>query len=206
MPRSLPWRMPWVGSWCSQKTRSSSLVGDAGRVVDHENDLRVAGPSAADLLVGGVRGEAAGVADGRRDHARQLPERPSRRPRSSPGRRRRSRAPSGQGGVSGVPVDVVAARGPASASGGPAGRPPGWAWPSGVGRKSRNMGRSDGSRMYPRDTPMTRALGRADGAHGAAPCARRAGPQSKSKIPRPGRELEHEPAPLADLAGRACGW
>ena len=24
VPTSLPWRMPWVGSWPSQKTRSSS--------------------------------------------------------------------------------------------------------------------------------------------------------------------------------------
>ena len=74
VPWSLPWRIPCVGSWFSQKTRSSSRVRDARWVEDDPDDLGVAGPARADLVVGRVRGEAARVADGGRDDARRLPE------------------------------------------------------------------------------------------------------------------------------------
>ena len=60
---SLPWRMPCVGSWPSQKSFSMLLVARLGRLEGDEHDLGVSGPSAADLLVGGVGREPAGVAD-----------------------------------------------------------------------------------------------------------------------------------------------
>ena len=50
------------------------LVRDLRRVVGDQHDLGVAGPAGADLLVGRVRGVAAGIADGRRHDAGELPE------------------------------------------------------------------------------------------------------------------------------------
>jgi hypothetical protein len=50
------------------------LVGQDVRVEGHEDDLGVAGETRAHLLVGGVRGGAALIADGRDRHARGLPE------------------------------------------------------------------------------------------------------------------------------------
>ncbi len=52
------------------------LVARPGRVEDGEDDLRVAGPAGADLLVRRVRREAARIAGCRRVHARRLPEHP----------------------------------------------------------------------------------------------------------------------------------
>src|SRR6185503_13528861 len=43
-------------------------------VVGDQDDLGVAGATAADLFVGRVRGRAAGIADRRRDDAGELPE------------------------------------------------------------------------------------------------------------------------------------
>ena len=95
MPTSLPCRMPWVGSWFSQKSLQQLLVRDLRRVEDDQHRLGVAGAAAADLLVGRVRRVAAGVAD-RGRVARPAPARTrARRPRSSPVRTRRSRCPRG---------------------------------------------------------------------------------------------------------------
>src|SRR4051795_13158793 len=52
------------------------LVAGEKRVEDDEDGLGVAGATRADLLVGRVRRRAARVADGRRVHARGLPEDP----------------------------------------------------------------------------------------------------------------------------------
>ena len=68
----------------------------------------MAGPPGADLAVGRVRGEAAGIADGRA-MTPGAPRSPSRRPRSSRGRRPRSRVPSGHGPASGRAEDAVGA-------------------------------------------------------------------------------------------------
>ena len=74
VPTSLPWRMPWVGSWFSQKSRSISsyevLVGS--KTTSTASVWPVC--AAAHLFVGRVRGEAAGVAHRRRVDARRLPE------------------------------------------------------------------------------------------------------------------------------------
>src|SRR5262249_29474638 len=51
-------------------------VGDGGGVVDGEDDLGVPGAPGAHLLVGGVGGVAAGVADCGGVDARELPEQP----------------------------------------------------------------------------------------------------------------------------------
>ena len=74
VPMSLPWRMPWVGSWFSQKAFEQAVVGDHGRIEDDQHGFGVAGRAAADLVVGRVGREAADVTDGRHMHARQLPE------------------------------------------------------------------------------------------------------------------------------------
>src|SRR5690349_19129193 len=54
-------------------------------VVGDEHDLRVTGAPAADLLVGRVRGRAAGVADGRAVDAGRLPEHALRAPEAAEG-------------------------------------------------------------------------------------------------------------------------
>ena len=72
--RRCPGACPGVGSWSSQNSLSSSLVGDDGRVEHDEHDLGVPGAPGAHLLVGRVRRVATGVADGRRPHAGRLPE------------------------------------------------------------------------------------------------------------------------------------
>ena len=69
------------------EAREQVLEGDLRRAVDDEHDLVVAGPRGADLLVGRVRRQARGVADGGRVDAGRLPEDAARRPRSSRGRR-----------------------------------------------------------------------------------------------------------------------
>ena len=59
------------------------VVARAGRVEHDEHDLVVAGARAAHLLVGGVGGEAAGVADRGRVHAVGLPELALRAPEAA---------------------------------------------------------------------------------------------------------------------------
>src|SRR3984893_8915612 len=59
------------------------LVRDLGRVEHHQHRLGVAGGAAADLLVGGVRGVAARVADRGGVHAGCLPELPLRAPEAA---------------------------------------------------------------------------------------------------------------------------
>src|SRR5215204_91896 len=84
VPTSLPWRIPCLGSWLSQKVRKQLLVGDALRVEDHEHDLVVAGAAGAHLLVGRVRCRPASVADGGHEHAvAELPELPLRPPEAA---------------------------------------------------------------------------------------------------------------------------
>ena len=58
--------MPWVGLWLSKKSFSSCVVADLLGVEDHEHRLVMAGAAGADLLIGRVRREPAGIAD-RRD-------------------------------------------------------------------------------------------------------------------------------------------
>ena len=74
MPTSFPWRIPCVGSCPSQKIAQHLLVARARRVEDGEHGLGVTGAARARLLVGRVRREAAGVADGGRVDAGRLPE------------------------------------------------------------------------------------------------------------------------------------
>ena len=52
------------------------MRGDLAGIVDDEDDLGVPRATRAHLLVGRVRGDAARVADGGREHARCLPEDP----------------------------------------------------------------------------------------------------------------------------------
>ncbi|OQC33854.1 MAG: hypothetical protein BWX64_02868 [Acidobacteria bacterium ADurb.Bin051] len=59
------------------------LVGDRRRVEDHEHHLGVPGAAGADLLVGGVRREAGGVARGGCMDPRLLPEAPLRPPEAA---------------------------------------------------------------------------------------------------------------------------
>jgi hypothetical protein len=57
-----------------KKDLEQLLVADLGWVVTHLHDLGVPGTSAADLLVRGVGGEAACIADGGVGDSRRLPE------------------------------------------------------------------------------------------------------------------------------------
>ena len=59
------------------------LVARLGRVEHHQHGLGVAGAAAADLLVGGVGREAAGVADGGGPDALGLPELALRAPEAA---------------------------------------------------------------------------------------------------------------------------
>ena len=80
------------------------LEADDLGVEHHQRHLGVAGPAGADLLVGGVRREAAGVAHRGGDDAGGLPEELARSPRSSPCRRRAVSLPSGKGGTIETPL------------------------------------------------------------------------------------------------------
>ena len=82
------------------------LVGDPRRVERDLDDLGVAGPAGADLLVGRVRRVAAGVADGRGHDAGELPEVLLVAPEAAEAEDRRSRVPSGHGPAIGVPRTV----------------------------------------------------------------------------------------------------
>ena len=103
------------------------VVGDLLRAVDHEHDLVVAGAPAADLLVGGVRRVAAGVADRRRVDARRLPEAALGAPEAAQPEDRASRRPRGtaaraacraRSGVSGTSKGRVSRPGRASSGAG----------------------------------------------------------------------------------------
>src|SRR5579872_1731510 len=59
------------------------VVRDASGIKDDEYDFRVTRHGAADLAVRGVRRRPGGVADGGREHARQLPELPLSAPETS---------------------------------------------------------------------------------------------------------------------------
>src|SRR5947209_5825716 len=68
------------------------LVAGGGAVERDKNGLGMAGAPAADLLVGGVRGKPAGVADGRRVDAVGLPEEALRAPEAAHPERRHNNA------------------------------------------------------------------------------------------------------------------
>ena len=84
--------------------RAQDLVARHLRGVEHdEHGLGVAGRAAADLLVGRVRRVAAGVADGGRVDAVELPEQPLGAPEAAHADDQRLHAARGTGGWSGVP-------------------------------------------------------------------------------------------------------
>src|SRR5919197_4050512 len=76
-------------------------------VVDDQHGLGVAGAAAADLLVGGVRRVAAGVADGGGDDAGRLPEEALGAPEAAEREDRRAR-PLGERRLDALAVDGVA--------------------------------------------------------------------------------------------------
>src|SRR5919197_263870 len=83
------------------------VVCDLRGVVDDQHGLGVAGAAAADVLVGGVRRVAAGVADGGGDDAGRLPEEPLGAPEAAEREDRRAR-PLGERRTDWLAVDGVA--------------------------------------------------------------------------------------------------
>ena len=102
VPASLPWRMPWVGSWCFQKICSSSVVTCSRRIEHHQHDLVMAGHSRADLVVGRIWRVSAGVSDRRRHDSCHAPRTHARRPGNSPSRTSAISVPAGNGPTRGV--------------------------------------------------------------------------------------------------------
>ncbi len=81
--------MPCVGSWLSQNSFKQRLVADPLGVVDDEHRLVMAGPARADLLIGRVRREPAGIADRGDMDAGDLPELPLGAPEAAEPEQRR---------------------------------------------------------------------------------------------------------------------